>query len=190
MLNSKYLAPAMKKKMLSAFKSNSKVPSISLQDIFVEQYHSALLKEVSTLPFKKKIDKMRYSYFSSEPSKTLHSLLNSSEVLSLVSTFCKKKAKKIEGRFYLFSWKDYTLLHDKAVLKPGIDIVLDLTPSWDPSFGGSAVYADGAGEFHSLLIAPNTLTIVERKKGVQHFVQYVNHHAKKRQRILFLGTIS
>ena len=70
-----------------------------------------------------------------------------------------------------------------------VDIIIDFTQEWDGSYGGAVVYADGSGEFHKIVIAENTLTITQRKEGVQKFVQYVNHFSGKKNRVLFLGTL-
>jgi|GEM_PF-5219456 len=86
-----------------------------------------------------------------------------------------------------FSWKGYTVLNDTALEPPGIDFMIDLTPTWDQVWGGTCTYVDGTGG--SLAITPGfgSVCIVERTQDLHRFIQYVNHYAGDRSRLLLVG---
>lgn len=76
-----------------------------------------------------------------------------------------------------FSHRDYTLLHDKDVQKPGIVALLFLE-DWNEDWGGKIVFMKKGKTLEQFIPRKNTLIIVERKKGVRYFVKYVDHKAK------------
>ncbi|MDO8656562.1 MAG: hypothetical protein Q7K45_04950, partial [Nanoarchaeota archaeon] len=86
-------------------------------------------------------------------------------------------------------WKEYTILSDSSVEEPGIDFIFDFTHDWDDKSNGYIFYKDEEGNFISLPIAADMVAIVERKEGVQKYVQYVNHYAQKSRRLLVMGEI-
>lgn len=79
-----------------------------------------------------------------------------------------------------FSHKDYTVLHDKDIQKPGIVALLFLE-EWEEDWGGKIVFMRGGKTLEEFVPRKNTLLIVERKKGTRHFVKYINNHAGKRK---------
>ncbi|MEK7484724.1 MAG: hypothetical protein AABZ60_10390 [Planctomycetota bacterium] len=168
------------------FGINTALPSIKLEKFLDETTFLALRKSLGTLEWVRKEKPMEYS-FSIADSNAHH--FNKKEMLDFIGNVIGKKIKKIEGAWHCFSWKDYTLLHDEKIEKPGFDIILDMTAPWPLDAGGVVTYSDGAGATNKLPIQENALVIIQRKEGVQKFVQYVNNHGKERERVLFLGTI-
>jgi len=97
--------------------------------------------------------------------------------------------KQPDFRSYRFGWKDYTLLHDLDMQKPGIDIIIDLAEDWQEKWGGSVYYVDGTGNFTKMPIKANTLILVKRTSGNNRFIKYVNHLAGTRKRSLLIGSL-
>ena len=81
------------------------------------------------------------------------------------------------------------MLNDEIVEKPGIDAIIDFADGWRHEAGGSVVYVDGTGDFFKIPPSGNTLTLIERKKGAQKFVQYLNHYSNGKKRYFILGNI-
>ncbi len=190
MLNPHYKKDDSLDAISAAFTKNKELPSITLKEIFDEPYYGELLKNIERANWIRKVNKTQFSYFAAKISPLLSKTLSSGELLTFASATVGKKITKIDGELRWFLWKDYTLLHDSAVEKSGFDIVIDFTTEWPKEAGGTLVYADGTGNYHSIPSSPNTLTITRRKKDVQKFVQYVNHLAGKFRRIIFLGRMS
>jgi hypothetical protein len=190
MLNPLYLSRATLAQARSAFRSNKELPSITLQKFLDEKASKQLRAEVAKASFRKKVDKMHYSYATAPLTKRMKALLKSPELLNCVSSIVGMQAISIEGELCTFGWRDYTLLHDEKVERSGVDVLLDFTGQWREETGGKLVYVDGTGSSHHIPALPNALSITFRKEGVQKFVQYVNHKAGKGKRILFIGKVT
>ena len=171
-----------------AFSKNTNLPSVTLQKFFDESVYSSLQSAFRKQKFTKKADRMHYRYSTSPLPKALKEILNDENFIALCSRILDTKMKGIEGAMHSFGWKDYTLLHDEAIEQPGFDIIMDFTDAWPKDAGGISVYVDGTGNYHHIPSSSNTLTLASRKEGVSKFVQYVNHKAGQRSRMLFLGT--
>ncbi len=109
------------------------------------------------------------------------------EITALVQFIAKKKLKCKELTIRKFGKKQYTVLHDAYKEKPGVDVMLDLTPAWHPAAGGAMVYTRKGSGVLTIAPAYNTFSIVQRTKSMMRFVKYVNHHAENK-RVLILGT--
>jgi len=81
------------------------------------------------------------------------------------------------------------ILNDKYLDKSGIDIIIDITKNWDEKWGGLFTYTDGLGNYVQVPPAENSLTIVKRKKGMNGFINYINHYAKKKERIVLIAKL-
>ncbi len=111
-------------------------------------------------------------------------LAKTHEIRSIVSTIVQKPVRFRDACVCVYAHGDYTLLHDKNREPPGYDIILDLTPRWDPRSCGYHSYVKDGDELVRVEPSFNTLTIVRRPASVRRFVKYVNHHAGKDKRIV------
>ncbi|KAF9973865.1 Prolyl 3-hydroxylase ogfod1 [Actinomortierella ambigua] len=99
----------------------------------------------------------------------------------------------------MFEKGDYTLLHDHALERTGLDVVFsmpDFGPGqseWSESWGGGAThYVSDKTTLLTLLPRHNTLSVVLRDEGTLRFVRYLNYRVKsaKRRELSLLYTIN
>ncbi|MEK6950383.1 MAG: hypothetical protein AABX13_01530 [Nanoarchaeota archaeon] len=194
MINKTYRQTSTLEKIRKEFQLPREFPSVLLFHFFDREFYLKLREQVARSYFTKEVERTTHSYALADGPALLTKFFNSQGFLDLLSTISGTLVPKIEQKtetgLYSFSWKDYTILSDTAWEEPGIDIILDFTAAWEERAGGAIVYKDEQGNFISVPIAPNLLAIVERKPGVQRYVQYVNHYAGKKKRYLFVGTVS
>lgn len=118
------------------------------------------------------------------PAKTLLQFVRSQRFAQFVSSIAQKKVACKTASWRVFAHGDYTLLHDKNREPPGIDVILDLTPSWDGRACGHHSYVENGKGLVRIPPGFNTLAIVQRPKSVMKFVKYVNHHAGRNKRFV------
>ncbi|HLC98017.1 MAG TPA: hypothetical protein VJC21_04515 [Candidatus Nanoarchaeia archaeon] len=171
------------KQIKTELQKRSAVPSIQLFDFFEEKEYWRLRKAMQHLPFR---HEKKLLYFSYSAAAVPQHLLPSGLLAFLEQVLGKKPQHWMA---YRFSWKDYCLLHDKSIEKPGTDLILDCTEEWPKNAGGKLIYTDAEGNGYPLAIQGNSLAIIVRKKGIQKFFQYVNHYSRGRERLLLLGTL-
>jgi hypothetical protein len=181
-LNPIYLKEETKQKVRKSF-LHGEFPAVILQNFLSKEFYTQLAKKVSVLEFKKEHVVIHHSYAVSKTQ------LSSKELVDFVSFLTKKKIDGLNFKAYLLTWKDYLILNDKYLEKPGIDIVIDLTEEWNPEWGGILTYTTGRGTVYPIPPAANSIAIVERKKDLQKFIQYVNHYAQGKKRLLLIATI-
>lgn len=188
-INKAYFADESMAQISSIFNSNNKFPSISLREFFNKEDYIALKKEVIQLKYTKISKPMMFSYSKSGIPENISRIINSKTLLKLLSNIINKKIKNIAADAYCLSWKDYSVLNDEIVEKHGIDIIIDFADDWKHEAGGSVVYVDGTGNFFKIPPSGNALTLVERKNGIQKFVQYLNHYAENKKRHIIIGNL-
>lgn len=188
MINKIYFKGENTARLKGIFLANERLPSIIMPDFLEKKDYAALENAVKRCKYKIEKEPMHFRYSASETPKIFSNMINSKGTSQLISRIINKKIKKIGGKLYNFGRKDYTLLNDEKMEKPGFDIIIDFG-GWDGGFGGMITYSDGMGNSDALEPRPNTLTIVKRKKGMQKFVKYVNNEAGKRKRLFFMGSI-
>ena len=78
---------------------------------------------------------------------------------------------------------DYILRSDHLHEEHSYVLLLELTPTWTPSYGGITTYLPARGT--PILITPvaNTLSLITTTTQHRSFVQYINHTAKKNKRL-------
>lgn len=181
-INPAYLKEETKKKVRKSF-LHSDFPAVILKDFFSKDYYQQLQKNISSLNFKKDLVVLHHSYAVSNFK------IVSKELLDFLSFVTKKKIDELIFTVYLLTWKDYMILNDKYLEKLGIDVVIDMTDGWNPDWSGVITYTDGRGTVYPLPPVGNSLVVVERKKGLQKYVQYVNHYGKEKKRLLLVVSI-
>ena len=139
---------------------------VILRDFFTKEEYKELRNKIAELDFKKDVNIVHHSYSQAEFS------------------FKDDFFGNLKCKTYLFTWKDYQILHDKFVEEPGIDVIIDLTDHWNAQWGGVVTYVDGSGDYTEILPLANSVAIVKRKKGMNRFVRYVNHYAKGKRILL------
>ena len=181
-LNPIYLKEETKQKVRKLF-LHSDFPAVILKDFLTAEYYSQLQNKVSSLDFKRDTVVLHHAYAVSQIKIT------SKEWCELLSFITKKKIEEITFTAYCVGWKDYQILNDKYLEKPGRDIVIDLTDDWNVDWGGVVTFTNGRGTIYPISPAGNSLAIVERKKQLQKYIQYVNHYAKDKKRVFLIASI-
>lgn len=188
MINKIYLKIENTAKLRDIFLANERLPSIIMPDFLGKKDYAMLENAAKKCRYKTEKKPMHFNYSVSHMPKPLANLLKSDAMKQLVSKITDEKIKNIGGKLYSFGWKDYTLLNDEKIEKPGYDLILDFG-NWDESFGGIVTYSDGMGNSDALKQAENMLIIIKRKKMMQKFVKYVNNKAGSRKRLFFMGNL-
>ena len=176
MINQIYLEKI--EEIKNAFKANKDFPSIQLHN-FLTGFEE-MKNKITRLKFQKEINLLHHRLSRAEIELEL---LKFAEFLSKT---LNKKIKKTKFTAYKLEWKEFMILNDDYVEKPGIDVIIDLTENWNQEAGGQIVYTSGSGESHTIPVLKNSLTIVERKKGVQKFFKYINNLAKNNERLFLI----
>lgn len=190
MINQPALQKSTREKIKTEFQSSPDFPSILLFNFLEKEFYLKLREQVARAHFIRDAERLTHSYSLAECPALLTKFLNGLEFREFISTIVGKPVQEAKARLYSFTWKDYTILSDGALEEPGLDLILDFTAEWNEKAGGAIVYKDEQGNFISIPIASNIMAIVERKPGVQKYVQYINHYAQKQKRYLVLGKIA
>ena len=188
MLNSIYLNQSVQTQVRDAFYNATPFPSITLYETLTLTAITTLCESMLALPFKHTKNPLLHSFATAPLPKNIQKELSAS-LLPFVSYITKKKRTKLSLTAYKLSWKDYQILHDSLQQQKSTQIIIDLTPVWNPEAGGTITYVDGTGEYLSVPIKNNTLTIIEKNKEVNYFIQYINNKAKNQSRYFLMGTV-
>ena len=165
-----------------------------LFNFFDDETLLEIKKAINHLSFKEEKEILKQSYAQAQMDSVLKKNFQGKEFLGFLSFILNRKLLAPLFSVYSFTWKNYTLLHDAAQEKPGIDIIFDFAAlhheQWNESWGGVITYVDGSGEFRRLPVQQNVLALVQRKTTEeQRFVQYVNHHAEGKKRFFVMGQL-
>ena len=185
-INTQYLQKDTVEQVTSLFQQSEGLPSVQLQQFIDAPSFGLVQKEITKLKYESRKDPLLHSFGQAAVPIPLFDFVNSKEFIALVKMISDTMTSRPSVALLSFGWKDYILINDKAVPKPGVDVILDFTPHWHQDWGGHVVYSPGTGEAASIPVQPNTLTIVRRDKGMNRFVQYVNHRAGKHARYLLM----
>ena len=156
---------------------------VILNKFFSDDSLKKLKSRIKRLKFSKDLELLHHSYQSVDFS------YQSKELTNFLSRIINKKISKLNFKVIKLSWKDYQILNDTFQEKPGVDMVIDITEGWDERWGGLVTYADGLGNYVEVPCTDNSLTLVDRNKGMNRFIQYVNHYAKNKRRIILLARL-
>jgi hypothetical protein len=189
-MNKAYLKEENIAKIQEMFLQNKDVPSVVLHSFLDKKFYEELQKEIRVFALER--HPIEHCYEKAAAGEKLKAFLGSQEFLMFVSKILGRDVTGVNAHIQAFGHKNYTILHDKHIEEPGIDLFIGLTDKWNNAWGGNVVYVDGSGEYTKTQIGGNMLVIVERKKTeqgtTQKFMQYVNHHAK--EKLVFVsGTV-
>jgi hypothetical protein len=176
-LNPAYLRPAAVAKAQAAFRAAEPLQSIQLREFFQPRRAAALRACLEAQPVRRTLVPDRHSYREGTVPAELAEFLRAPAFASLLRFITGSAAPAGAPVLRSFGHRDYTLMHDKALERPGTDLVLHFGPPWNPAWGGSLFYFAGGEELLSIPPTGNSLSLVRRPRGVRTFVKYVNHHA-------------
>ena len=188
MINDLYLSDTLKEKIKIELQKKE-FPSATLFHFLDEETYKKIPAELLRTYFRPEQLLTSHSYATAEIPPTLKRLFSSSEWLNFLSSVTGTEIRALDLKLYRFGWKDYTLVSNDSLPKLGVDIILNLTEAWNEVFGGVVRYKDAEGNFISLPAPGNVFTIVRASNRIQQFVQYINHHAEKRKRLMVMGKI-
>jgi len=188
MINKIYLNPGHASKIKKIFHANKLLPNIKLAKFLDVAFYAALRKEAINAKYSQLNEPMKYRYSEAKTPKILDKFLDSKKFKDFVFKITGKKIRKVNGNLWSFGWKDYTMLRDKKIEKPGFDLIIDFTDLWNEDAKGFVVYVDETGQHNKLFSIGTILTIVQRNKNVKRYAQYVNNLAGKNRRYFYFGT--
>lgn len=187
MVNPIYYKSETVHQLQSLFKQNKILPSIQLHHFFTEQEYTKIKSIINSSKFTHEKKPLLYSYSQASITKELSPFL--SEINTIISSITNKKISLKNPQLLQFQHKDYTLLNDQSIEPQSYDIILDLTETWNSSYGGNLIYINGQLTSFTIPSKPNTLTLIKRTNHFQKYVEYINHYAKKKKRYLLIITI-
>jgi hypothetical protein len=150
--------------------------NIRLDNIFQKPVFLLLQKKLSNSKFKLRFHPYKHKYFTAK-SKDMHAFINGRYFKSLIEKILKLKNYKIRYEIRKFEHGDYTLLHDADDKREGVDFIIDFSKPMK-NFGGNTVYLSRKEELLILNPSPNTLSFVDRRKGMMSYTKYIQHRQK------------
>ena len=191
-LNPVYHTLPVVKKIRTAYGTDRLFHTITLEQLFRPEVYWILERAAFGAHYRKQSIPAQHALASAPIPKKMIALLKSTELLTLVSRTIGKTVKQIDGTLFCLGAGDYTLLPDEKglVRKAGINLIFEFTPRWNSAWGGAIIYRTDEGEARTILAPANSLTIIELRKDVQHYVKYINHHAGAHKKIFILGACS
>ncbi len=185
-INPAYLKPEMHLKLQKALLENPKLPLLVLDQFLEEEQFAGWQRILLKSSFVPEWKPLTHSFAKAKIPSALQDFLHSPELERFLFGILGKPVRMCSADLLQCTWKDYTLLHDSAMLKPGFDLILDMAESWDERWGGSLYYVDGTSDYTKIPARQNRLIVAERKKSIQRFIEYVNHHGTGKNRRLLV----
>ena len=159
--------------------------NIRLEQFFQPAVFALLQKKIFSAAYRLHFDPKKWKYEGAKVEE-MQSFLAGGYFKNIVGAILGLKKFRLSFEVRKFSPGSYTLLHDAEKEQAGIDVIIDcsLLPR---NNSGCVKYLTIKEELLQLDPSPNTLSFVERKKGVMRYVKYVNH--QQSPIILVMGTI-
>ena len=151
--------------------------NIRLENFFQKPVFLLLQHKLHNLKYSLKFHPYKHKYRITK-LKEIDSFLNGRYFKQIIEKILKMKNFKVKYEIRKFEVGNYTLLHDAEKEKQGIDFVLDFSKN-AKNFGGFAVYLNEKEELLVLNPFPNTISFIERKKGVLRYTKYATHKQKE-----------
>jgi len=150
--------------------------NIMLENFFQKAVFLLLQNKLTNSKFSLKFSPYQHKYFITR-SKEMDSFLKGRYFGLMVKKIVGLDKYKISYEIRKFAPGCYTLLHDKEKEKPGIDFIIDFSKP-DDYVGGYVTYLSESEELLILKPKPNTLTFIERNKGIMKYTKYFTHQNK------------
>ena len=160
--------------------------NIKLDNFFQKPVFELLQKKLNNQKYALKFHPYKYKYGAAK-LKEINAFVNGMYFKDLIKSILQFKKYKITYEVRKFEAGNYTLLHDAEKEKYGIDFFIDFSKD-KKNFGGYAVYLNEKEELLALNTHPNSLSFIQRKKGVIKFTKYVIHR-QKNPIVQVVGTI-
>lgn len=194
-INPDYLSPTSLAKISSVFFAQS---SIELQKFLRDDIYTQLLCEFDDNTVQWEPEPLgppfvrRYRRLQTPPQSSalfrLQSFFTSTSFTSFLKSLTNLELAACAAETRRFAHGDYTLLHDHAIERGGLDVVFaiprlpDERDRWDETWEGRMHYVDDAENLLTLVPAKNTLSLAMRDdESVQRFVKYINCGAEARE---------
>ncbi len=181
MINAKLLKPKVLKELQQGFKENNP-RGVQVQGFMDAESYKKFLAAIAKVEFKKAEVRDMLSFF--EAKQIALKWFGSREFLSFASAVVGKKLAKAKYSLRIFMAGCYTLMHDKA--QKGIEFYFDLTPQWEPDWGGATFFVTEEGQKLMIPPTPNNLVVAEASRS---YVKYVNHLAGGEGRLVVYGVL-
>ena len=152
--------------------------NIRLENFFQKAVFQLLQNKLLNSKYSLKFNPEKYRYFMAK-SKEIGSFLNGRYFDLAVKNVLGIKNYKIEYEIRKFEPNCYTLLHDTEKEKAGVDFIIDFSQDARTYFGGYTTYLTESEELLTLSPKPNSLSFIERKKGVMKYTKYYTHQNKE-----------
>lgn len=169
---------------------NNTPNSIQLHQFLTQNCYHELIKKISRLAWKQKSIPDLYQYTTTKIPKDIKTILTTRGITTILNTITSRETILQHAELCCFEHYDYTLLNDACTKKQTLFFELELTPTWNLTWGGYTSYVNHGTELVRNNPTPNTLTIVQQNKDTQHFIKYVNHFAQKNKRVLIRGILT
>eukprot|EP00698_Gefionella_okellyi_P006382 TRINITY_DN15738_c0_g1_i1.p1 TRINITY_DN15738_c0_g1~~TRINITY_DN15738_c0_g1_i1.p1 ORF type:complete len:464 (-),score=100.20 TRINITY_DN15738_c0_g1_i1:47-1438(-) len=180
-ISPQYLKPAIQRQINSSFVTTS---SIELPAFLQEDKFEELLKVLADEPWQHQGPAHKRSYekvlcdaaTSTDIVVEARRIFSSKPFAKLLQALTGLDLETVAGEVRRFQVGHYTLLQDTKREPHTLDVVFNLSPVWEETWGGALVYVAERGEEALLSGYPdsNTLSIVYREPGTLRFVKLVN----------------
>ena len=181
MINQKLLKPKVLSELREGFRENNP-KGVQVQGFMDAESYKKFLHAVAKAKFRKAEVRDVHSFFEAMPPALR--LFSSKDFLSFAAAVTGKRLTKVECSLRIFMAGCYTLMHDKAL--KGVEFYFDLTPQWEPEWGGATFFITRSGEKLMLPPSPNNLVIAEAGRS---YVKYVSHLAGGDGRLMVHGRL-
>ena len=150
--------------------------NIRLENFFQKAVFTLLQDKFYNSKFSLKFSPYQHKYFIAR-SKEMDSFLKGRYFDLMAKKIIGLKKYKISWEIRKFTPGCYTLLHDTEKEKPGFDFIIDFSKPGN-YIGGHTTYLNESEELLILKPKPNTLTFIERSKGIMKYTKYFTHQNK------------
>ncbi|MBX4211911.1 hypothetical protein KW787_00445 [Candidatus Pacearchaeota archaeon] len=180
MINPIYLNSEVKEQMKQSFRENG---MIKLPNFLTRDVHNKLLEDIKKQEGKGEKVPDRFSFRQYNQIKIVKDL--SKQLSELISAIIGKTVK-MQFNIRGYGHRDYTLIHDSELSGKKIEFFYVISPPWDSAWGGNKVYT---GSDEPLVFAPedNSFCLVDKRKDMNSFIQYINHRAGNNSYIILEG---
>lgn len=188
LINPVYLENHTQDQLSQHFLKDSAFHSVSMTQFFTKNGLEQILNEIIEAEFVPDMVEIKHRRSRAETTPSLNELINSKEFQEILTKVTGQDLNiSRESKFvHKYGHRDYKIIHDEAVLDPGYDIIIDLTPEWVDDLGGYVAYTDGEGQFYTIGSNFGSVSIIERDENHHYFVKYVNHYADNLNRYLVI----
>jgi hypothetical protein len=177
-INEFYVKDEILTQMKSAFDATDQFTHVQLSELYSD--FESIKKIADDVTLTQQNDPLSFRRKEGVLTNEQSNAIITPELQKIITSITGKKLSKLQ--FYAYAHKDYSMLLDSDNTSDRIDIILDISDSWDESWGGTFIYADEEGEYIELPANPNSLTILKAKKDEKSFLKYINHYSEESMR--------